>query len=147
MVDAVRLGWFEFATGFHLRKAQEASFAAFKRLVGGIDIRVGHFATLMLIGENPGINQTTLGRAVGRDKSSLTPILDDLVERGLVARKRSVQDRRRYGLTLTEEGEAMRATLAASATEHEKALAACVSPDDLAHFVRILKRIARIMPD
>lgn len=145
--DEVRLGWFQDATGFHLRKAQEASFAAFKRLVGGIDIRVGHFATLMLIGENPGISQTALGRAVGRDKSSLTPILDDLVQRGLVVRRRAVQDRRRYGLTLSEAGEVMRGTLEASAAEHERALAACISPDDQAHFVRILKRIERLMPD
>ena len=144
--DDYRLGWFENMVGFHLRRAQEAAFAAFKNRVGGIDIRVGHFAALVLIGENPGINQTVLGRAIGRDKSSLTPILDDLAHRGLVVRQRIVHDRRRYGLTLSAEGERMRDTLQEHAQAHERQLQQLIEPECYEQFVRTLKRIATILP-
>lgn len=146
-VAEVRLGWFENIVGFHLRKAQEAAFAAFKNRVDGLDIRVGHFAALVLIRENPGISQTALGKAMGRDKSSLTPILDDLSQRGLVVRKRSVQDRRRYGLSLSDEGQSLCASIQKQAALHEQQLVELIEPEDVGTFVRILKRIATIMPN
>src|SRR5215471_18595354 len=90
--------------GFNLRMAQAATFAAFSRLSKEVGVRPGRFATLMLIGRNPGISQTALSRANGRDKSTLTPVLEDLVQRGLVRRKRTNNDRRAYRLTLTPAG-------------------------------------------
>lgn len=57
---------------FHLRRAQDASFAAFARRMDDDHIWPGRFALLMNVHENPGINQTSLSRAVGRDKSTLT---------------------------------------------------------------------------
>ena len=56
--------------GFHLRMAQIASFQAFAREVGEVDLPPGRFALLTLIGRNPGISQTALSRAAGRDKST-----------------------------------------------------------------------------
>lgn len=146
-MSAVRLGWFENVVGFHLRKAQEAAFAAFKNRVGGFDVRVGHFAALVLIDENTGINQTDLGKAMGRDKSSLTPVLDDLTQRGLVVRQRSSRDRRRYGLSLSAQGRELCACLQRQAAVHEEHLVRLIEPDDVQTFLRVLKRIATIMPE
>ncbi len=138
----VELGWFAQAIGFHLRRAQEASFAAFRQRVGSIDIRAGHFAVIVLIGQNPGISQTALGRAVGRDKSSLTPVLETLESRGLVLRHRAPQDRRRYGLSLSPAGLQAWRELQDCAAAHEAELAACIHPDDREQFLRVLQRIA-----
>src|SRR5262249_40655121 len=56
--------------GFNLRMAQEASFMAFARQARSVTgTRPGRFAVLTLINENPGISQTALGFAAGRDKS------------------------------------------------------------------------------
>ena len=90
--------------GFHLRMAQIASFQAFAREVGEVDLPPGRFALLTLIGRNPGISQTVLSRAAGRDKSTLTPALRDLKRRGLIERQRLASDRRSYHLTLTPAG-------------------------------------------
>ena len=68
--------------------AQEAAFQAFSRRSQEIGESPGRFATLTLIARNPGISQTELSLASGRDKSSLTPVVEDLVRRGLVERKR-----------------------------------------------------------
>ena len=53
--------------------AQEATFQAFSRLSKEIGESPGRFATLTLIERNPGISQTELSRAAGRDKSTLRP--------------------------------------------------------------------------
>src|SRR6185295_10290019 len=93
--------------GFYLRLAQTASFQAFAREAEEIDLRPGRFSVLLLIGRNPGISQTALSRANGRDKSTLTPALNDLERRGFIVRTRTKSDRRSYQLSLTASGQAM----------------------------------------
>jgi hypothetical protein len=51
--------------GFHLRMAQIASFQAFARRSARWTCRPA--ASLTLIGRNPGISQTVLSRAAGKD--------------------------------------------------------------------------------
>src|SRR5262245_47918638 len=105
--DAIDYGPLDDWIGFHLRLAQSASFQAFARAAEEVDLRPGRFSVLLLIGRNPGISQTALSRANGRDKSTLTPALNDLVRRGFVVRTRVKSDRRSYELSLTAAGEAM----------------------------------------
>jgi DNA-binding MarR family transcriptional regulator len=128
--------------GFHLRMAQAASFQAFAREAEDLELAPGRFATLMLIAENPGISQTDLSRANGRDKSSLTPVLNDLVRRGLVARDRTARDRRAYRLTLTPAGRTALRELTACARRHERKLDQIIGKEDRASFMRILHDIA-----
>jgi len=141
--EAVQFGPLAGWIGFNLRMAQAAAFQAFAREAFGVDeTRPGRFATLTLIAENPGISQTALSRANGRDKSTLTPLLNDLVKRGLVARERTKTDRRTYRLTLTTEGQAALRRLTESARRHEANLDRLVGRADRARFLRILKRIS-----
>jgi DNA-binding MarR family transcriptional regulator len=140
--EPIRYGALERWVGFNLRMAQAATFAAFSRLSKEIGVRPGRFATLMLIGRNPGISQTALSRANGRDKSTLTPVLEDLVRRGLVRRKRMNNDRRAYRLTLTPAGRKLLDQLTACARRHERNLDRVIGPGDRARFVAILRRIA-----
>ena len=130
-------GW----VGFNLRMAQAAAFQAFARLAYEIGTRPGRFATLMLIGRNPGISQTTLSRANGRDKSSLTPVLNDLARRGLITRRRTRADQRTYRLALTPAGRRLLAQLTRCARTHERNLDRIIGTKDQKGFVRVLKRI------
>src|SRR5215472_4741136 len=130
-------GW----VGFNLRMAQAAAFQAFSRLAKEIGTRPGRFATLMLIGRNPGISQTALSRANGRDKWSLTPVLNDLERRGLVLRERTSTDQRTYRLTLTPAGRRLLAELTRCARAHERNLDRIIGARAQKEFVRTLKRI------
>ncbi len=128
--------------GFHLRLAQEASFRAFAARVGDPDLKPRRFAVLTLIAENPGMTQTALGKAAGRDKSTLTTTLDDLVKRGLVSRERAPNDRRSYTLFLTDKGCALHQKLMAAARAHDADLDRLVGPENKALFLALLRRIA-----
>lgn len=141
VAESINFGPLSLWIGFNLRMAQEATFQAFSRRSKVIGEKPGRFATLTLIGGNPGISQTELSHAAGRDKSSLTPVLEDLVHRGLVARKRLRQDRRAYRLNLTGAGRKTLRLLNACARQHERALDVIIGRDRK-RFLAALKKIA-----
>jgi DNA-binding MarR family transcriptional regulator len=140
--DEPSLGVLDGFIGFHLRLAQDASFRSFAQRSGRRDSKPGRFAAMMVIHNNPGVNQTALGRAIARDKSTVTPLLQGLERQGLIRRRAPANDGRSYELTLTPAGETMLRVLLAQAREHDRKLDEIVGPAK-ANFVRILKRIAQ----
>lgn len=137
----VRLGPLQDFIGFHLRRAQDVAFHAFRRRVGDPGLSPGKFALLALIGANPGINQTALSRVTGRDKSTLTPALRDLVARGWVQRDRARGDRRAYALRLSASGREHLRVLNAHAEQHDRELDSIVSARHKPIFIDLLERI------
>ncbi|MDE1918819.1 MAG: MarR family transcriptional regulator [Sphingomonadales bacterium] len=128
--------------GYHLRRAQEASFAAYARSVGEIHIWPGWYALLRIIHDNPGINQTELSAASGRDKSTLTASLRELGKAGLVERERDEVDRRNFRLKLSAGGAAQLADLEVKAAAHNARIDAIVGPDHRDLFLSILKELS-----
>ncbi|MEQ8701789.1 MAG: MarR family transcriptional regulator [Bauldia litoralis] len=131
--------------GFHLRLAQDASFRAFAGRAGVVDLRPGRYAAMVVIRNNPGITPIALSRAIVRDKSTVTPLVQDLERRNLVRRDRSTADRRSVHLTLTEEGEATLDALMEHADAHDRWLDAIVG-DEKPQLLRLLRRIADALP-
>lgn len=142
IAESIRFGPLEHWVGFNLRMAQEHAFEAFSRRSQEIGENPGRFATLTLIARNPGISQTALSRANGRDKSSLTPVVEDLVRRGLVERMRAREDRRTYRLHLTAAGKRTLTMLTRCARRHERVLDSIIGRRDRTRFLQILKKIA-----
>ena len=142
VAKSVKFGPLAHWIGFNLRMAQESTFQAFSRLSLEIGESPGRFATLTLIARNPGISQTELSHAAGRDKSSLTPVIEGLVRRGLVERRRMDTDRRAYRLTITRDGKKTLASMTRCARKHERNLDRVIGLRDRARFLALLKRIA-----
>ena len=142
--ERVDLGVLDDLIGFHLRLAQNVSFRAFKRLTGEAKLRPGWFAVLTLIERNPGITPMALARASGRDKSTITPIIRDLLHESLVRRRDIPSDRRSYSLFLTPKGEEKLAHLGACAAQHDRDLDAIVG-DRKAELLRLLRAVATML--
>lgn len=139
--NEVSLGPLKNYIGFQLRRAQEVSFQAFARSVGESDLSPGHFAILSVISENPGLNQTALSYATGRDKSTLTPALKSLEKHGFIVRERSKVDRRAYHLNLTAAGKSYLQKLAVHARAHDKILDEIVGSFHKPLLIHLLERI------
>jgi len=140
----VKFGALRDFLGFNLRLAQDASFRAFARHAGQKGIRPGRFAAMMVLRDNPGISQSALGRAIARDKSSITPVLQDLQRRGLVKRHPSARDRRSVTLTLTAAGQAALDDLIVHARAHDRKLDRIVAgakPEFLATLRKIVAEL------
>jgi DNA-binding MarR family transcriptional regulator len=138
--DDVRLGALGDWIAFHLRLAQDASFRAFAKHSGQPHLRPGRFAAMMVIHNNPGLTQTALGRAISRDKSTVTPLVQELRRHGLVRRRPSTVDRRSVTLTLTRAGEATLADLLVHARAHDRRLDALVGKRKAA-LIALLRKI------
>jgi DNA-binding MarR family transcriptional regulator len=127
--------------GYHLRIAQEASFAAIRQGGGKADLKPGWYTILTILSENPGIAPSELSRLSGRDRSTLTTTLKDLARRGLIARRRKTHDQRSYTIRLTPEGDEMLTNVRAFSHQHDARLDAIVGADKPL-FIAILRRIA-----
>ena len=138
--DEIRLGVLDDLIGFHLRQAQDASFRAFAKLAGQHGLKPGHFSAIMIIRLNPGISQVALARAIARDKSTVTPLIREFIERGLVTRHQSKVDRRSFTLTLTAAGEAVLRDLERHAGNHDRAIDTLIGKQK-AELIRLLKKI------
>lgn len=139
--DRTALGPLKDYIGFQLRRAQEVSFQAFAKRVGEADLSPGHFAILSVINENPGLNQTALSYATGRDKSTLTPALKSLEKHGFIVRERSKVDRRAYHLNLTAAGKSYLQKLAVHAEAHDRILDEIVGDFHKPLLIHLLERI------
>ena len=140
-----RLGPLDNLVGFHLRLAQDASFRAFARHTGEPHLKPGRFAAMVVIHNNPGITQIELSRAIARDKSSVTPLVQELHRHGLVARQPSPGDRRSIALRLTRAGEATLENLLVHAMDHDRRLDEIVG-DRKAELIALLKKITDSLP-
>ncbi|HRO12217.1 MarR family transcriptional regulator [Amaricoccus sp.] len=136
----VELGPLDDYIAFHLRLAQAASFRAFKRHAGLPGLRPGWYAVLSLINDNPGITPLAISRASGRDKSTITPVLRDLVREKMVVREEIPADRRSYALRLTAKGDQALAHLAVCAEAHDRDLGKIAGADKRI-LIELLRRI------
>jgi DNA-binding MarR family transcriptional regulator len=118
----IELGQLGGYIGFHLRVAQDLSFQAFSKRVRQKKLQPGWFAALMVLRQNPGITQVALGRAIQRDKSTVTPLVKKLLRQKLITRRASLSDQRRVHLKLTLSGERALQGFLTHAERHEQIL-------------------------
>lgn len=137
--DATDLGWLGELIGFKLRVAHEASARLFSHSTSS---NAPLFAILWLIRLNPGLTQIALARAVSRDSSSMTALLDDLCDRGFIKRERSPDDRRSYALLITKAGNKALEDLKQKVDVHERDLNALFTRQEKAQLIEMLGRIA-----
>ena len=127
--------------GFHLRLAQIAVFRDFATTLGALDLAPGVFAVLVLIESNTGLKQTELANAVGLDRSSMVPVIDNLERRGLVRRHAVATDRRANALRLTTAGSALLKKAKRLVAAHETRLAENLAVGERVALVAMLDRI------
>ncbi len=127
--------------GYHLRLAQQSVFRDFERSVGTLGITPGRAGMLLLIEANAGLSQSRLAEAIGLDRSTLVPILDDLEKRELVERQPGI-DRRTNGLALTAAGRRFLGSLKRHVREHEDRIAARLTLSEREQLIGLLARLS-----
>jgi DNA-binding MarR family transcriptional regulator len=97
-----------------IRAAQDLLFFAYRDFTAGADVILAelglgraHHRALHYIGRNPGIAVSDLLGILRITKQSLSRVLSELIERGLVAAAQGRADRRQRLLTLTQAGQAL----------------------------------------
>lgn len=92
--------------GHLARRFQQIAVAVFLAEVGdaGFDLTPVQYAALATIKANPGLDQVTLAGLIAYDRTTITGVVDRLVQKGLTERRASSRDRRARELEITDEG-------------------------------------------
>ncbi len=128
--------------GHLARRFQQIAVAVFLTEIeeAGYDLTPVQYAALAALGSNPGIDQVTLAGLIAYDRTTITGVVDRLVQKGLVARHESSRDRRARELELTEAG---KRTLRAATPAVERAqeiLLRGLSEKEAKELVRLLQK-------
>jgi DNA-binding MarR family transcriptional regulator len=128
--------------GYALRRAQVAMFLAFDAATRGLGITPPRFTALVIVGANPGISQTALGNVLGIARSGAMALTDWFEARGLIARRRSPDDARAWGLHLTARGERMVRRMRRKVVALDRRRAAVLSGRERRELLRLLNKLA-----
>ena len=127
--------------GYNLRKAQTAVFRDFSLSLRDCNITPGQFGVLVLVQANIGLNQTTLGKALGIDRSTVVAVIDKLEARGLVERTPALTDRRSYALQLSPQGKNLLCHARNMVAKHEKRISKGLSKPDQVLLISLLQKL------
>jgi len=136
---ALKPGMLPGLLGYRLRVAQQALFRDFAATVA--ELSPGRVGILLLIEANPGVTQSRLAQAVSLDRSTMVGVLHVLEGRGLVERRRG-EDRRTNGLWLTAEGRGLVVKLKRRIQQHERRVAARLTPAEREQLIGLLEKLS-----
>jgi len=97
--------------GFLIRRAQQIAVSLFMEETGALGITTTQYGILTVLKHSPGIDQISLAKLLGLDRSTTGMVVAKLEEAGLIGRSVG-QDRRKRDLVLTKAGERMLEKLA-----------------------------------
>jgi DNA-binding MarR family transcriptional regulator len=91
--------------GFLLRRAHHISAAVFEDECTSVGLTPAQFGVLTVLASAPGLDQSSLARALGFDKVTVLRVLRGLETRGLASRLPAAGNKRSLSVTLTPAGE------------------------------------------
>jgi DNA-binding MarR family transcriptional regulator len=145
-LDQLNLRAIESSIGYHLRRAQVAEFQAFAGVFAAYEIRPVQYAILAILHDNPGVKQTQLGEALSIKRANQVALIDELEERGLVARRHRADDRRSHALHLTAAGKKLTKKLIELHAQHETRIAGQLGAKEREQLLSLLKQFLRAAP-
>ncbi len=104
-------------------------------------VTAAQFKVLIIIAQFDVDTPAELCRNLSLDSGSMTRMLDRLEQKGLLARKRSEQDRRQVQLVLTEDGQRLADMLPHIGVQSMNELAGALEPGELQTLEAILTKI------
>lgn len=127
--------------GFLLRRAHQISVSIFEEACSALALTPGQFSVLAVLHADPSLDQSSVARAIGLDKVTVSLLLRGLEARGLVHRCPDRLNRRRRTLTLTAQGrETMQRSQAPTEAAYER-LMAPFDPMQRAALVQLLQQL------
>ena len=118
-IDVSRL---ESLVGYNLKRAFNAVKADLGRTLEPFGLRMMTYSTLVLITDNPGLQQAKLADALDMERPNLVAIIDDLERRKLVSRDSVPGDRRARALVPTKAGQTICKRANEAVVAHEASL-------------------------
>ncbi|MGA7779605.1 MAG: MarR family transcriptional regulator [Paraburkholderia sp.] len=106
-------------------------------------VSIAHWYYLRVLAQRGELNQLELSRRVGIASTTAVPALDSMEKRGLVKRTRDPRDRRKYDVSLTDDGKRLVDELMPEIIHMISSSFGGVDPDEMLVFWKVLHQIAQ----
>jgi DNA-binding MarR family transcriptional regulator len=133
--------------GYLLRRAQLSAFQEFSEFMDRFGLRPPQYATLVLIGSNPGLTQSAISAALGIQRANFVAMIDELQNKGWLERRRAGGDRRSFALHLTVAGEKLWRKSEKMHARYEAHLAGRLGASQSSQLRTLLQNFANIAHD
>ncbi|MEO0523200.1 MAG: MarR family transcriptional regulator [Pseudomonadota bacterium] len=100
------------------------------------------FQVIGLVRGKPGIHVTEIVQQLGIAPTTASSVIGRLVERDVLSRARSAEDRRAYALSLTEEGQMIADTIHGQDLRNMALFLSTLAPDEQAELIRLLGKVS-----
>jgi MarR family transcriptional regulator, lower aerobic nicotinate degradation pathway regulator len=127
--------------GFLLRRAHQISAAVFEEECRSVGLTPAQFGVLTVLRASPGLDQSSLARALGFDKVTVLRVLRGLESRGLVLRAPAPESRRNLAIALSPAGEKLLKQAHKPAERAYQRLMAPLAPDQQVQLVALLQQL------
>lgn len=124
---------------FPMYQAAKAIMTTYGELLAPLDLTYTQYLVMMVLWEHETIDMKALGDRLSLDSSTLTPLLNRLIKKGYLSKKRDAKDRRSLIITLEPEGKGI--------MENARALPAQIyakvdlTASEVEHFRSVLDKI------
>ncbi|WP_309068565.1 MarR family transcriptional regulator [Microbacterium sp.] len=129
-------------TAFLLARANARSLAATHAALAEHGLRVRSYTVLALAVAEARLSQRDIAEYLWLDPSQVVALVDDLQQRGYVAREPDENDRRAKVVVATDEGRRVHAAAARSVRESEDETLDVLAADEQAQLRELLLRLA-----
>jgi DNA-binding MarR family transcriptional regulator len=128
--------------GHLARRFQQIAVAIFHAEVeaAGYDLTTVQYAALTTIGTHPGIDQATLAGLIAYDRTTITGVVDRLVQKGLAVRQTSSRDRRARALQITAEGRRILRGIEPAVVAAQRIMLRGLTAVEAEEFLRLLRK-------
>jgi len=128
--------------GHLARRFQQIAVAVFLAEVeaAGFDLTPVQYAALATIRVNPGIDQVTLAGLIAYDRTTITGVIDRLVQKGLAVRQASSRDRRARELQITEAGRRTLRAITPAVEAAQRTMLRGLSEKEADELMRLLRK-------
>lgn len=127
-----------------LRRAHFAAEAAFPDAYKGHEVTSRQMALLFAVNRRQGASQAELAEVVGFDANTFSDVVKRSERKGLLYRVRSTDDRRAFGLHLTEAGRDMVASAAELTPAYQARIAAHLDQEEAQQLVELLRKMLNL---
>ena len=127
--------------GFLARQLHRITAAIFDEETASFGLTGLQYGVLTVVAIAPGIDQISVCNALGVDRSTLAGVVDRLEDKGLVARRAAIADRRSNALHLTRAGKRILGEIEASAHRAERRAFDIFNAAEQAQFEHLLARL------
>lgn len=126
--------------GYQVQRAHLIMEADARAALSSFDLSPAKLTALILIRDNPGSDQTALGKALSVNRSSAMKLVNILAERKLVER-RPGRDLRTNALHLLPEGEALVAAMLEVTRQSDARMTARMTADEVRTLHALLRKL------